>query len=302
MSTSRAQLIAAVLIHAAATGMLVHGELLPVVNPSFEDLSRPLLIGEQTNGAGGDAVPVATRFPFGGGGVDWSNPVFVSGWRTFLPPPGDLAVNYAGALNPPLLGGEPFVVGHDGQYVAAVQAARMGQALNVLLRANTRYRLSFLGGIGRFGTPYILSAGLIAVDDPAALPLMGQPGVIMLALSSGATPPPESFGTMLPYVVECITPRTLPPNLEGRCIGIHMFGSDGIPRVPYDDFRLEALSATCPYDINDDDSVDLADLAGLLGNFGMQSGAIHQSGDLDGDQDVDVADLALLVHFGDVCS
>lgn len=222
------------------------GDLLPIVNPSFEVLSRPLAVGEQTNGAAGAGVPVATRFPFGGGGVSWDDPVEVPGWRTRYRPPPDTAVNYAGVLNPPLLGGIPFVTQQDGETVAAVQAAQIGQTLDVQLQPDTRYRLDFLGGIGLFGSDYFLAVSLIAVDDLERLPLEGQPGVQRLVISQGLIPPPESFGTMLPYSLEYTTPPTLPPNLAGRYIGIHMYGSDGIPRVLYDNFRLEATPVPEP--------------------------------------------------------
>jgi hypothetical protein len=231
----------ATLVAVCALAPVLRGELLPIVNPSFEDVSRPLLVGEQTNGAGGAGVPVATRFPFAGGGVSWDNPVMVPGWRTTLRPPGDTAINYAGILNPPERApGRPFVAGQDGQNVAAVQVSRMGQTLNVLLSANTRYELSFLGGIGLFDSDYFLNASLIAVDDLERLPLVGQPGVAHLANSQGAIPPRDSFGTMLPYSFAYTTPAILPPELAGRYIGVHVSGSDGIPRVLYDSFRLEA--------------------------------------------------------------
>lgn len=282
--------------------VFARAESIEVINPSFEETSRPLAIGEQTNGAGGNDTPVATRFPFGGGGVDWSNPVIVPGWHTRLRPPGDLAINYAGVLHPPLLSGLPFVEGQDGQNVVAVQISRMGQVMNSPLRPNTRYRLRFLGGIGRFGSDYILSASLIAVPNLQTLPIEGEPGVTRLVISQGAVPPPASFGTMLPYSIEYISPRTLPPGLAGSYIGIHMFGSDGIPRVLYDDFRLDATPTPCAFDLDGGGTVALADLAVLLANFGVAGGATMEQGDSDGDGDVDLADLAgFLANFGAAC-
>ena len=58
----------------------------------------------------------------------------------------------------------------------------------------------------------------------------------------------------------------------------------------------------CPGDLDGDLDVDLADLAQLLGNYDMPEGATYLDGDLDGDGDVDLADLAeLLEHYGESC-
>jgi hypothetical protein len=64
----------------------------------------------------------------------------------------------------------------------------------------------------------------------------------------------------------------------------------------------EFAAADCPGDLDGDNDVDLADLAQLLGNYGMTSGASYEDGDLDGDGDVDLADLAgLLGVYGTTC-
>ena len=58
----------------------------------------------------------------------------------------------------------------------------------------------------------------------------------------------------------------------------------------------------CSGDLNGDGQISLADLAQLLGGYGMASGALYEDGDLDGDEDVDLSDLAeLLGHYGDIC-
>lgn len=55
-------------------------------------------------------------------------------------------------------------------------------------------------------------------------------------------------------------------------------------------------------DLDGDGDVDISDLATLLGHFGMPSGATSGDGDLDGDTDVDISDLsALLSNFGLTC-
>jgi len=58
----------------------------------------------------------------------------------------------------------------------------------------------------------------------------------------------------------------------------------------------------CEGDLDGDRDVDLNDLAILLANYGMTSGAEYEDGDLDGDEDVDLNDLALLLAvYGTTC-
>jgi hypothetical protein len=58
----------------------------------------------------------------------------------------------------------------------------------------------------------------------------------------------------------------------------------------------------CFGDFDGDNDIDLADLANLLGNYGQSSGMAYEDGDLDGDGDVDLADLAsLLGVYGTTC-
>ena len=59
---------------------------------------------------------------------------------------------------------------------------------------------------------------------------------------------------------------------------------------------------TCPGDLDGDNDIDLADLAQLLAHYGMTSGAVYENGDLDEDGDVDLSDLAaLLAVYGTTC-
>ena len=66
--------------------------------------------------------------------------------------------------------------------------------------------------------------------------------------------------------------------------------------------QLAVTPPACPGDLDGDNDVDLGDLAQLLGNYGTTSGATYEQGDLDGDGDVDLADLAaLLARYGQTC-
>lgn len=223
-------------------------EVIPIVNPSFEQTSRPLAVGEQTNGVGGVGTQVATRFPFAGGSVSWANPVEVPGWRAWVQPAPSTAINYAGVLNPPMISGQPFIQGQHGQNVLANQVSRCGQILDHIVQPNTHYRLDFLGGIGRFDSDYFFAVSFITAPTLNTLPLENWPNtdVRRLAITSGLGHPNDQHGQMLPYFLEFTTPAVLPPEVQGRYLGIHLWGSDGIPRVLYDDFRLEATIVPSP--------------------------------------------------------
>lgn len=66
---------------------------------------------------------------------------------------------------------------------------------------------------------------------------------------------------------------------------------------------MQIIPATpCPGDVNGDQNVGLTDLSILLANFGTSSGATLAEGDTDGDGDVDLSDLSqLLANFGTSC-
>lgn len=75
-------------------------------------------------------------------------------------------------------------------------------------------------------------------------------------------------------------------------------------RLPISIIPVAAQVDDCPADINGDDVIDLADLAGLLASFGLIQGqpGFLPAADLDGSGGVDLADLAgVLAVFGTAC-
>ncbi|MCC6360597.1 MAG: hypothetical protein IT450_17805 [Phycisphaerales bacterium] len=87
---------------------------------------------------------------------------------------------------------------------------------------------------------------------------------------------------------------------------LHLYATFGAefsaPRGMIDNLALTSATPPCPGDLNGDGQVDLSDLATLLSNFGTPSGAGADQGDLDADGDVDLSDLAaLLGNFGTIC-
>ncbi|MFN0136717.1 MAG: hypothetical protein ACKVS9_11455 [Phycisphaerae bacterium] len=89
-----------------------------------------------------------------------------------------------------------------------------------------------------------------------------------------------------------------PTNTLDLVFGIDGSGSD-VPELFIDN---EDTLPICSGDLDGDDDVDLADLAELLSNFGLVDGVAYSNGDLDRDGDVDLADLSgMLARFGTDC-
>ncbi len=80
--------------------------------------------------------------------------------------------------------------------------------------------------------------------------------------------------------------------------------SGSVVEAGIDAFEVSTLDCgpDCPGDLDGNSQVNLADLQILLSNYGTMSGAAYEDGDLDGNGTVDLADLqALLAAYGDVC-
>lgn len=90
----------------------------------------------------------------------------------------------------------------------------------------------------------------------------------------------------------------VPTNALDLVASVGGTGSD-VPELFIDD---EDVQPTCPGDLDGDGDVDIADLTILLGHFGAIGNVLASEGDLDFDGDVDIADLStMLANFGSVC-
>ena len=234
----------------AAVPAAARGELLPIINPGFEDLNITLRPGEQTNGAGGAAAgqpvtPVNTRwqYPFPQGDNQPQSGVLVPGWRTQNPGFGSLA----GVLNPAVtFANRPWMTGYGGNHVAAAQAAFMSQTLDTRIQPATRYTLTFNAGIGITDSEYSPLIQLLVAPDLTTFARPDLPGVVSLARADLMQIPREQFGVMQPRSITYTSPEVLPADLAGKYLAISFLGSDGIPRVVYDDFQLEAVAVPAP--------------------------------------------------------
>ncbi len=222
-------------------------EVIPIINPGFEDLNVTLRPGEQTVGAGGGIIGVGTRWPipFNPGGNSPQTGVVVPGWRTYTPAPP--AIVYAGVLNPNVsMNGTPWLTGYSGNYVGALQVSAMQQTLPVLVQPSTTYTLTFLAGLGWTDTTNGVYVSMLGAPDLETLAFLGRPNITTLSLMSGVGIDASDRGVMFPFSLTYTSPATLPADVAGRYLAISVIGSDGIPRMCYDDFALEATPVPAP--------------------------------------------------------
>ena len=100
-----------------------------------------------------------------------------------------------------------------------------------------------------------------------------------------------------------VNPIGAPDNWWGDVSGPDTGGSATYGDVEADTWLLSPPGVCgCPGDLDGDGDIDIGDLAQLLAHYGMTEGATYEDGDLDGDGDVDIADLAaLLAVYGTTC-
>lgn len=91
--------------------------------------------------------------------------------------------------------------------------------------------------------------------------------------------------------------------IGGEFASVLVFGTTKSTAIDHQQHVVRlTVGESCAGDLDGDGSVAISDLAILLSNYGMQSGATAADGDMNGSGSVDLADLALmLAAFGTAC-
>lgn len=135
-----------------------------------------------------------------------------------------------------------------------------------------------------------------AFVDPAGPD--GQPGTLDDNLQLQPCSPCTDAGN------NSAVPAEITTDLAGnpRMIDDPVMPDSGAGTAPIVDMGAYEFTGEHVGDLDGDGDVDLSDLAILLGNFGQTSGMTYSDGDLDDDGDVDLSDLsAMLAVFGTGC-
>ncbi len=168
-------------------------------------------------------------------------------------------------------------------------------------------------GVDCIGCPNWLFSGFS--NDPYGIneEIPPQDGVgIYSALSPLGMPipatPQGTLVTIFQFDALAITDDTLVDILEsaGSPTGYTVVYDGTVPGLDVTgtlgNAHVEILCQICPGDLDGDDDIDLSDLAELLSHYGMTSGAMPYDGDLNCDGDVDLSDLAALLSvYGTTC-
>lgn len=100
------------------------------------------------------------------------------------------------------------------------------------------------------------------------------------------------------------TAEFVPTDYDGnaRFWDVATVADTGSGAAPLIDRGYAEAAPVCPGDIDGDNQVSITDLAVLLSNFGSTGSATLEDGDFDGDADVDIQDLAFILSlFGVSC-
>jgi hypothetical protein len=175
---------------------------------------------------------------------------------------------------------------------------------------NARNLLTFSGGVGPTDAPEFLGPEAIEQTKYGAIPIHDSRRVAV-DLTDGASliPPGTTKNVFVSLVLSAsaseeatITSVDFYCDFDGdgirTCVPVPM-GSPLTVAPGTTGYVSASVTNPVPGDLDGDGDVDLSDLAQLLSHYGMTSGAQYEDGDIDGDGDVDLSDLgALLANYG----
>jgi Dockerin type I domain len=158
--------------------------------------------------------------------------------------------------------------------------------------AGERNLVQIGGGQNTFGIAAPAGTGIAESANVAAG--VGQSGSVILA--SGSFAAPATAGTysfsLANSAANVLLVRNNPPTPSPVIGATINFAAPS--------FSFTVGGSNCPGDVNGDNNVNLTDLATLLANFG--GAGLPTQGDLNGDGQINLTDLAiLLANFGSTC-
>ena len=187
-----------------------------------------------------------------------------------------------------------FVTGGSGGLSAA---EGMAWSPNGNLLVSSRFGnevLEYDGDDGSFVA--VFAAG--GIYEPTYITLMDVQGT-----DCNANDIYDTCDTFMSYSEDC-NANSYPDECEADCNATGIPDDCDIANGTSSDINHNGIPDECECigDIDYDNDIDIADLAQLLGSYGETSGMSYGDGDIDADGDVDIADLAeLLGHYDDVC-
>jgi|GEM_PF-610413 len=295
-------------IHGTATAFLmlavltapVRASSVAIVNAGFEDNSVGVPFNEftfgppagwslhdpngVTNGGAGPTYYLGTLTPFE------ADPIGNPGVYVNFP---------GGAAEGQRLGIAFNFAGSGGQGEYGIQ-----QTLSTVLQSFTQYTLTV--EIGNIASGTAMNGQFFNLDGFPGYRVEFRAGGVVLAQDNNTLAgsiPEGQWATSTVTFTTCATHPALGANMSIRLVNLNVVdpafpGAD--IEVDFDDVQLDAVSTLSLADLNGDGSVNGADLAIVLGNWGTDGGAT--GADLNDDGIVNGADLAIVLgNWGGDC-
>jgi uncharacterized membrane protein len=264
--------------------------------------------------ADGNTIVGFTRNPMRA--IRWTT---ANGWH-LIPEEGDIVMEYAQCVSADgsVIGGSAYSISQNARVPCIWTEADGIRLLTpfggaifwgsvTALYGNDRRAF---GNTNRGGFRWSEETGLVALNNASwsAYGISEDGARIVGANETGSTLWDEENGARF---IDALLSDTYCAPLDGLTVEAVAISANGRKLAGYGQGGVPygvrawvlSLPEPGPGDLNGDGDCDLADLARLLTNFGTPDGATPEKGDIDGDGDVDLADLTLLLAaFGVGCA